>query len=243
MSNAIVGQNPNPEPIRPKVTSGLPGNREQIVAQQIGTLLAVVNTYTMAIRVAVPSDSEEKNAVGDKAKYSLETTLMAVNDRMQAILADGPRWDMANYDDLAIRLRDLYANQNQLFNVQKELAEAQMAPHTLLGARVLRLENLTWVAYVGNPMQPNGMLYGAGQTLREACDNFDAAYYATPTDEQRKLYEQNQARTVDTTGNTSPRSDDRVVSSDNREETQAKPPVSDDKDLRNPKGGKRIRRK
>lgn len=184
---------------KPIVGSGLRANREQIVAQQVGTLIALASTYTNALKILVPGD--EDASVGTKARYSLETTLMAVNNRVESILADESRWNMQNYDDLAIRLRELYSKQRELFETQQELAEAQMAPHNLLGAQYIKLPNGAWAVWVGNPQLPDGSLVAAGLTLKEAFQNFDAAFDAVPTDEQRRLYEQAKTWAVDGGGN------------------------------------------
>jgi hypothetical protein len=192
MSNVIAQGQSEPNP---RVPSGLPSNREQTVAQQVATLLSVVQTYSSILSVTRPDAGVE--VLNGKVRASVETTLIRANNLVYEVLNDTNRWSNQNYDDLAVRLRALYEKQNRLFDTQMESASVAMSPHAVLHPQLMRLPSGAWAVFVGNPAVPDGLLLGTGLTLKEAVEKFDAAYFEKPTEEQRKLYEQSKNWSMD----------------------------------------------
>lgn len=201
MTNVAQKSGPSGETPQPqRLPSGLPANREATVAQQVGTVIAVLNTFTTMLAVTRKSDDLD-HALSDRMKVIVEGGLHTAVSRMAAILNDDARWSNANYDDLAIRLRALYEKQNRLFDTQIELAVLQGTPHAMLNPNVIRLPNGGWAVYVGHANLPNGMLMGHGLTLKQALENFDDVFNTLPTAAQQFHYEQNKNWTVDNGGN------------------------------------------
>jgi hypothetical protein len=245
MSNAVAQGTggAGEQPPKPRLPSGLPANREATVAQQVGTVIAAINTFTMAL-TAMRGTDEMPHALSDRSKVILEGGMHAAVSRMAAILNDDARWSNANYDDLVVKLRALYEKQNNLFDTQLELANLQGSPHVVLMPRAIRLPSGGWATYVGNAGLPNGMLYGHGLTLKQALEDFDRAYYALPTAEQQFAYEQNKNWSVDNGGNDGVQQtpDAKCQVSDDSKSATPKPARRGHKDLPRQKSRKGSRR-
>lgn len=241
-----VAQNTGPsgeQPQKPRPTSGFPANREATVAQQVGTVIAVINTFTMALTMTRKSD-EIDHALSDRTKVIVEGGLHAAISRMAAIMNDEARWSNSNYDDLAGKLRALYEKQNRLFDTQIALMQLQGSPHVLLSPQIVRLPNKGWAAYVGNTHLPDGILFGTGLTLKQALEDFDRVFNALPTAEQQFTYEQNKNWSVvpgGSNGVQQPPEAERQAG-DNSKSAAPEPKSDKQPNVGNPKSRKRSRR-
>lgn len=146
-------------------------------SEQIHTLLGIVgllNPYLTA-------DDEEK-IVDEEAKTSASSTFIRVCNRLDLIIEDNKRWDVAKLDEVVDSLRGMYDAQTDYMKKTGGLADAQRAeaekadaPHLRRNVMLHVLNNGEYMAVDGDPSLTS-TIKAVGNTPEEAAKLFDAIW-------------------------------------------------------------------
>jgi hypothetical protein len=161
-------------------------NRENVVTQQLQNALSVMATSGSILANASrgagggATPSEEFPAEG---KIALENTLVAACDRLDKILSDDSRWDLA----IQVKLeKDFQEMRTQNLNAlrmaewadlaRKRVADEMLTPHAKYRPSITRLQGGGFVAFVGNLNEPDSLIAGLGASPQEAVEAFDMVF-------------------------------------------------------------------
>ena len=176
-------------------------NRENVVGQQLQNVLGVIAMTSNALNIASVQHSDtQSNGFPGEAKTALEVTLIKACDRMDQILADDRRWDLAlqekleqDFEDLRVRnvraLDTAARADEQRIQIAKEL----QTPHAKYRPTLSKTVDGKWAAFINNPAEPGTVLAGTGNTPVEALRDFDQMFINGITSDIEKT----NAKTVD----------------------------------------------
>lgn len=168
--------------------------RDHVVSQQIGTLLAAANSFMAFIANTRPVDEgPEVKPIDGGVKCAVEATLIGVCDRIDKLMADDSRWSMDFQNTLEAQLSMLYKTHQDYMTESRDAVRKAGAPQARLSPRLLRLESGTWIAFIGDPQGENSAI-GMGNCVQDALDNFDKVIEGKPAgfiEQWLKNYEQN----------------------------------------------------
>lgn len=185
---------------RPSVPS-MP-QRDLIVSQQVGTLLAAANSLMAFIaNTRLQEEGAEVKPIDGGVKSSVEATLMGICNRMDKIMSDDNRWTMEIQNTLEYQLSRLYAEHQATIAEQREAMRLSVAPQTRLSPKLIKINNgATWVAFIGDPTGDDCVL-GMGSCVQDALDNFDRAVEGKPVGFITEWLKSHETIEVDQEGN------------------------------------------
>lgn len=152
---------------------------ESETATQIEVLLRAAMTMSNIIETP-PSDNvlEKRNEPSGNVIDSVEATLIRICNRLDGILDDNSRWDLAHQRKVEAATERAHAEQIAFLAAQRAAAEEITTPHFKFRPNLSRLPNGSgWVAFIGDAFgDPENALAGIGKTPKSAVDAFDAIF-------------------------------------------------------------------
>lgn len=158
--------------------------REAVVNAQIGNVLGVIHSLNPFL-LYNPHRMEEGGLPTTAPKLDGETALAASATfihacaRLDAILTDNGRWDMAMHDELYKSIGEVNAAQKKFLDTQREAAAQILRPSFNLRPKLISTTT-EFVAFWGDPMTPGASIIGHGPTAEDALKDFDAAFSRAP---------------------------------------------------------------
>lgn len=187
------------------ITLKLPPVRDDLVAKQVNTLLAMNNSTVANLAMLSNIDFESKGEYQRKeggAREALEQTVLAVQSRLQSILNNEACWNLAERQTLE-------QHSVEVFELKKKSLRLSMAPHVRFKPNFQYLAGVEkWAVWIGDLGNEEQRILGTGDTIAEAIEAYDREFSterakrrrAQPTSGQTQQHEQNETR-MDGTGN------------------------------------------
>jgi hypothetical protein len=175
-------------------------HRDLATQHQISTLLSIVD-MTSDILIAASREDEDHDK-GDaptenegtfpgEGAIAVEVTMIKALERIDDILDDKSRWGAAYQAHLENLFNQAHADGHAVATAQQQVAEAQLAlqklqheaaaiivaPHYIHKPSVQRLtDTKEWIAFIGDPRDPDASVVGIGTTPEKAMESFDRAF-------------------------------------------------------------------
>lgn len=160
---------------QPKPTIIIP-RQEATTSQQVVTLLGILqNMVGPLIHHSEALDSDQP-ALDGGVKMSMESVAIRACDRLNDILDDTSRWNLAGQRTLEGTLTEYYKAQIDALNEQRNVALEVQTPHHLYQPKIVHLQCDLWAAMLGSSSHG---LVGIGKSPREAIQSFDAIFEGT----------------------------------------------------------------
>ncbi len=153
-------------------------SRDSVTAIQVNTLLTIVGTLSHALMQATTSDGGETDG---GTKLAVESTLIGVLNRLDGIVDDVGRWNVATLEALEKKCHAVYDNHLLLMVEQKKAVEAMQAPHRNCNPTLVHLDNGQWAAVLGDLRTPGQAIVGLGDTPQNAIEDFDLVFKGKQT--------------------------------------------------------------
>lgn len=155
-------------------------HRENVTAAQFNTLLGIFNhaaNFLVASQVHGPQeDGSGGGRLDGGAKASVETTIMHVCDRMNAMINDKSRWSLGDHDKLTGLVHEAYTQHGRMLKAQADAYAEITSPHHRLKPQMVKLGDGTWLAFAGNPADLDNAMCGVGNNPKQALESFDALF-------------------------------------------------------------------
>jgi hypothetical protein len=149
--------------------------RAAATRQQIDTLLQVSGLALTALASLRDLSGDEQLLEGESL-IAAENTFIRAFDRVDQILADDSRWNMAFQDQVE---KDYHALAAQALEFQKAQTAASKnvgSPHFRYSPKLMKLTDGNWVALLGDPEDLDSCLLGVGSNPAEAITAFDEVF-------------------------------------------------------------------
>lgn len=202
--DTIIDAGPPADDSKDGIQLKLPPVRDDLVAKQVNTLLAMNNSAVANLAMLHNIDFESKGDYQKKeggAKEALEQTVIAVQSRLQSLLHNEACWNLAERQTLE-------QHSIEVFELKKKSLRMSMAPHVRIKPQFRWLEAVgKWAVWIGDLGNEEQRILGVGDTMNEAIENYDKEFstertkriVAQPTFGQTQQHEQKTR--MDGTGN------------------------------------------
>lgn len=148
-------------------------NALQQTQEQIATCLAVTQALAPYLLPGQDGAKREDN-LDENTLLSAQGTFIRATTRLDRILDDDTRWDVAQAENLETAMTEVAQAQRDSYRAMVEQSKAATRPCTLLSAKVTKIGD-EFVVYYGDLRDTDTLIYGRGKTLAEAMDAFDQA--------------------------------------------------------------------
>lgn len=150
-------------------------SRDQVTAIQVQTLLhaAQVLNSMLVSRVAT---EDYGGATDGGTCCAMDSTIVRICSQLDAMVDDVSRWSLTSQGGLEKQLEQVYAANLELLQIQKQATLETRAPHLTARAKLLKIEDGTWVAFLGNPHNLDNCIVGLGDCPAAALKNFDEVF-------------------------------------------------------------------
>jgi hypothetical protein len=152
--------------------------RDSISALQVGTVLnalglagSMLNTLSQ-IDEDADTHKPARQAMSGECKLALESSLINVCSRLDALMADPARWTIREQDTLEGAQRRVLKEQINFSKAQTALSQSINAPHYERKPAMAQYMGL-WLAIEGDPDNLMACIVGVGNSPKEAQDAFD----------------------------------------------------------------------
>jgi hypothetical protein len=154
---------------------------EQVTEAHIDNCLSIVSTL-LPFLMPLPRDPntsipEPSQRLEGEVAIAAESTFIKVLSRIDALLADETRWTLAPHKELYASIQQNYAQQFEFLKAQTIASNSISRPMFLMKPELVKLEDGSFVAYVGDVGTPGCGLIGRGTTPAEAFADFDQAFF------------------------------------------------------------------
>jgi hypothetical protein len=147
-------------------------SRDEVTVRQLGALLSCAATlYPVLLNLEPDRDSHNGGAY-----EAAEATFTKICDRIDGIIDDPKRWSLDHQNMLEMQLSMLYQEHINLLTTQKAATELLAAPHTIHKPKLMKLEDQTWVAILGDLQFPDNCIVGSGKSPAEALMAWDMVF-------------------------------------------------------------------
>lgn len=168
-------------------------NRENIIGSQINNLLSIfiqAGNFLVASQIHGPRTDDDGSARGGAidggAKCAVETTMINLCDRFDAILKEESRWSLDTQRGLEESVKALYDAQTAALRAQEAAFKESHAPHTKYNPKIVKMLDGSWLAFHGNPADLENALCGVGDCPASALEAFDALFAGQVTTNLRE---------------------------------------------------------
>lgn len=149
-------------------------SREQIVNQQIQSLLSVAGV--MAQIVKGDAESHTGGSLDGGAKMAAEQTLIKACNRMDSILDAPSAWETTGYDGLINQLNAIYIAHREVLKLQSESVKALDRPSRRYSPTLVKLAPGQWIAVLGQLTDLDNSIIGIGDSPETALAEFDNSF-------------------------------------------------------------------
>lgn len=156
---------------------------EQVTAQHVDNVLCILaelHHYLFPRPPVGPFESstpQETPRLDGEANIAATTTFIKACSRLDAILDDPDRWTLDPHKALYAAINANYAQQFEFLKAQTAASNSICRPMFLMKPDLARLEDGSFIAYVGDITTPGCGLIGQGKTPAEAFADFDEAFH------------------------------------------------------------------
>jgi hypothetical protein len=153
-------------------------HRDLSTNTQLGMLIGVVNAMT-GLLLNPEREAETipgKHLMPGEAKIAAENTFTHACERIDSIVADSRRWGIEYQFAAEAQYVELIKAQTAAEEARRNTAAEIITPHFRFKPRVTRLEDDTWLAYLGDPANLDAALCGIGSNPQAALHAFDEAF-------------------------------------------------------------------
>jgi hypothetical protein len=150
--------------------------QENITNAQVSNLLSI---FIPAFNFMLANPEVEQTHGGKNdggARAAVETTLINICNRFDAIIADEPRWTLTNHGSLEDSFKQVYQQHARMLSEQANAYAEINTPHARLKPSLLKLPDGSWVAFLGDLNDINNAVVGTGTCPANAVAAFDAMY-------------------------------------------------------------------
>jgi hypothetical protein len=159
----------------------LPPIRDELIARQVNTLLAINNSSISMLatlhNVEFESSSEYFQTEGG-ALEAIEKTVVDTQARLQALLKDESCWNLAERQTLE-------QHSIEVFELKKQSLRMGMAPHVRFKPQFAWMPGIQkWVVWIGNIQVEDERVLGTGDTIAEAIANYDKEFDVRKADQR-----------------------------------------------------------
>jgi len=153
-------------------------SRESISSFQITNLL---NTFTILGNflnhsIAIDSENTTGGPRDGGVRAAVETTLINVCDRLDQVMAEKGRFDLATQNNLETQLSEGFKQNIRMLSAQAEAYEEIVSPHHRLKPTLVKIGPGSWLAFCGDATNLDNALVGMGDCPARAIDAFDALF-------------------------------------------------------------------
>lgn len=172
METILDGSAP-PDDSKDGIQVRLPSVRDELVARQVNTLLAINNSSVANLAMLHNIDFESKGEYQKKeggAREALEQTVIAVQSRLQSLLHNEACWNLAERQTLE-------QHSIEVFELKKKSLKMGMAPHVRFKPNFQWLDGIQkWAVWIGDLGVESQRVLGTGSTLEEAISAYDKEF-------------------------------------------------------------------
>lgn len=160
------------------MTPGVLLHRDLSTNTQLGMLIGVVNAMT-GLLLNPEREAETvpgKHLMPGEAKIAAENTFTHACERIDSIVKDSRRWGIEYQIAAEKQYVELINAQTAAEGARRNTAAEIITPHFRFKPNVTRLEDGTWLAYLGDPANLDTALCGIGGNPQAALHAFDEAF-------------------------------------------------------------------
>jgi hypothetical protein len=170
-----------------------PGNTVHIESRALASraqLIDLLSVFGSVGHMMLNSQQDREDGTSKEldggVKCAVETTMINVCSRLDALLADDSRWSLDERDALGETLTKSYEASTEMFSHQAAIAKEANTPHAKMSPYIVRLAPGMWLAIKGDLDNIDASICGIGSSPAAALDCFDRAFNGTLTPEQVK---------------------------------------------------------
>jgi len=161
--------------------------QENITQAQVTHLL---NIFIPACNFLLADKMHEADAPGGKndggARTAIENTVINVCNRFDILLAEEPRWSLANHASLEDAFKQVYSAHARMVTEQANAYAEINSPHHKLKPTLVKIPDGSWVAFLGDLNDINNAIVGVGDCPANAIEAFDAMFAGEVPEKLRK---------------------------------------------------------
>lgn len=178
-------------------------NKENASSVQINNLLQTIAVLTQSVR-DVPELSG--GPLDGGVKTAVELSIINACTRLDAIMGENSRWDVADYVALSATMQSMYDENTRLIQEQRAAYAEAASAHNKYKPQLVRLPNGKWLAISGNMNDIDNALVGLGDCPADAIAAFDDMFRGQVNDKVAAIIEtdkneKSKQQTVDGLGN------------------------------------------
>lgn len=155
-------------------------SREQVTNLQVSTLLSSLSTllpfYRRGSRWDSDDDSGSVSRTDGGAQMAMEVTIVNICDRLDSIVTDQGRWNMAATNDLERHLAMLYTEHAKTLKLQQQQLYYMARPSSRHNPAMFRLRDGSWLAILGRIEDIDNAIVGVGGSPEQALEAFDEMF-------------------------------------------------------------------
>jgi hypothetical protein len=181
-------------------------NKENASSVQINNLLQTIAVLTQSVR-EVPELSG--GPLDGGVKTAVELSIINACTRLDAIMGDNSRWNVADYVALSATMQSMYDENTKLIQEQRAAYAEASSAHNKYKPQLVRLTNGKWLAISGNMNDIDNALVGLGDCPADAIAAFDDMFRGQVNDKVAAIIEtdkneKSKQQTVDGIGTEGP---------------------------------------
>jgi len=145
-------------------------SREQVTNLQVSTILSSIQTLMPFFH---SSDWKDGGVMDESTKFSVQTTMIKLCNRLDMVMDDNDRWSMKSTGELEKHLSNLYSEHARTLKLQQQQLYYLNRPHVRHSPSLYRLVDGSWLAILGNLDDINNAVVGVGGSPAQALEAFD----------------------------------------------------------------------
>ena len=149
-------------------------SREQVTQTQVGTVLSTI--ATMIPLMGMRHDEMDGGAMDGGTKEAVQATLITACRRLDMLLEDDSRWGIQGHDRLENHLAGLYHEHAKTLRLQQQQIYELAKPHIRHNPQLGRLNDGSWIAFLGDINDINNAIVGVGGCPAQALEAFDEMF-------------------------------------------------------------------
>jgi hypothetical protein len=147
-------------------------SRDQVTQTQVGTVLSAIVTVLPLLN----RHEAFNNQMDEGTVAVVEGTLINACDRLNKILNDDSRWGIEGQCRLENHLANFYHEHTKTLKLQQQQIYELAKPHTRHNPQLGRLNDGTWIAFLGDIDDINNAIVGVGGCPAQALEAFDEMF-------------------------------------------------------------------
>jgi hypothetical protein len=154
-------------------------SRETISSMQVANLLntfSVLSSFLLHSRYRPDDEVVPGGALDGGVKCAIESTLINLCSRLDFVIAEPGRFDMADQHNLENYLAEAYKQNARMLSAQADAYAEITTPHYRLKPSLIKMAEGSWLAICGDLQNLDNALVGMGDCPQKAIEAFDAIF-------------------------------------------------------------------